>query len=308
MDGRVKTLHPKIHGGLLGRRGIDDAVMAQHGIQPIDLLVVNLYPFAQTVARPELLATTRRSRTSTSADRRCCGPRRRITNRWPLRSTRLTTRRCSPSWQRTAAPRPPRRAPASRPRCLRIRRATTPWCAVYLARRQDPAAERFPGDAAAGIRQGAGSALRREPAPAGGALPGAAGARAERRDARGCCRARISRSTTSPMRTRRIECVRQFAEPACVIVKHANPCGAAEAGLGARGLRPCAPHRPDLGVRRHHRAQPGAGRRARRHHPGAAVRRGARGARRRAGGAEAAREQAQCPRARSWRARRRGHQ
>ncbi|MDE2263536.1 MAG: bifunctional phosphoribosylaminoimidazolecarboxamide formyltransferase/IMP cyclohydrolase, partial [Gammaproteobacteria bacterium] len=43
MDGRVKTLHPKIHGGLLGRRGIDDAVMALHGIQPIDLLVVNLY-------------------------------------------------------------------------------------------------------------------------------------------------------------------------------------------------------------------------------------------------------------------------
>src|SRR5262249_30374387 len=40
MDGRVKTLHPKIHGGLLGRRGTDDAVMAQHGIAPIDLLVV----------------------------------------------------------------------------------------------------------------------------------------------------------------------------------------------------------------------------------------------------------------------------
>ncbi|MCP5466146.1 MAG: bifunctional phosphoribosylaminoimidazolecarboxamide formyltransferase/IMP cyclohydrolase [Steroidobacteraceae bacterium] len=52
MDGRVKTLHPKIHGGLLGRRGIDEAVMAQHGIARIDLLVVNLYPFAQTVAKP----------------------------------------------------------------------------------------------------------------------------------------------------------------------------------------------------------------------------------------------------------------
>jgi len=52
MDGRVKTLHPKIHGGLLGRRGVDDAVMALHQIAPIDLLVVNLYPFAETVARP----------------------------------------------------------------------------------------------------------------------------------------------------------------------------------------------------------------------------------------------------------------
>lgn len=53
MDGRVKTLHPKIHGGLLGRRGIDDAVMAENGIAPIDLVVVNLYPFEQTVARPD---------------------------------------------------------------------------------------------------------------------------------------------------------------------------------------------------------------------------------------------------------------
>ena len=53
MDGRVKTLHPKIHGGILGRRGLDEAVMAENGIQPIDLVVVNLYPFEQTVAHPD---------------------------------------------------------------------------------------------------------------------------------------------------------------------------------------------------------------------------------------------------------------
>lgn len=53
MDGRVKTLHPVIHGGLLGRRGIDEAVMAEQAIAPIDLLVVNLYPFEQTVARTD---------------------------------------------------------------------------------------------------------------------------------------------------------------------------------------------------------------------------------------------------------------
>jgi phosphoribosylaminoimidazolecarboxamide formyltransferase/IMP cyclohydrolase len=52
MDGRVKTLHPMIHGGILGRSGTDDAVMAEHGIEPIDLLAVNLYPFSETVARP----------------------------------------------------------------------------------------------------------------------------------------------------------------------------------------------------------------------------------------------------------------
>jgi len=53
MDGRVKTLHPKIHGGLLGRRGRDEAVMREHAIDPIDLLAVNLYPFAATVSRPD---------------------------------------------------------------------------------------------------------------------------------------------------------------------------------------------------------------------------------------------------------------
>ena len=51
MDGRVKTLHPKIHGGILGRRGIDDGVMKDNDITPIDLVVVNLYPFEATVAK-----------------------------------------------------------------------------------------------------------------------------------------------------------------------------------------------------------------------------------------------------------------
>lgn len=53
MDGRVKTLHPKVHGGILGRRGQDDGIMSEHGIEPIDMVVVNLYPFAATIARPD---------------------------------------------------------------------------------------------------------------------------------------------------------------------------------------------------------------------------------------------------------------
>ncbi|WP_140909273.1 bifunctional phosphoribosylaminoimidazolecarboxamide formyltransferase/IMP cyclohydrolase [Cognatiluteimonas lumbrici] len=52
MDGRVKTLHPVVHGGLLGRAGLDEAVMAEHGIPPIDLLVLNLYPFEKVSADP----------------------------------------------------------------------------------------------------------------------------------------------------------------------------------------------------------------------------------------------------------------
>ena len=53
MDGRVKTLHPKVHGGILGRRGIDNAVMSEHAIETIDMVVVNLYPFEATVAKPD---------------------------------------------------------------------------------------------------------------------------------------------------------------------------------------------------------------------------------------------------------------
>ena len=53
MDGRVKTLHPRIHGGLLARRDTDSEAMREHGIAGIDLLVVNLYPFEHTVARPD---------------------------------------------------------------------------------------------------------------------------------------------------------------------------------------------------------------------------------------------------------------
>jgi len=53
MDGRLKTLHPKIHGGLLGRRGVDETVMAQNDIAPIDLLIVNLYPFEAAITRPD---------------------------------------------------------------------------------------------------------------------------------------------------------------------------------------------------------------------------------------------------------------
>ena len=57
MEGRVKTLHPKVHGGILARRDLPDHVraMEEHGIPPIDMVVVNLYPFARTVAKPGVL-------------------------------------------------------------------------------------------------------------------------------------------------------------------------------------------------------------------------------------------------------------
>ena len=54
MEGRVKTLHPKVHGGILARRGIDDKVMEENSLLPIDLVVVNLYPFIETVSMKEV--------------------------------------------------------------------------------------------------------------------------------------------------------------------------------------------------------------------------------------------------------------
>ena len=83
LDGRVKTLHPKIHGGILGRRDLDEHVakMEEHGIGNIDLVCVNLYPFAATIAKPNCTLETR-LKTSTSAARP-----------WSLCREKLETRR-----------------------------------------------------------------------------------------------------------------------------------------------------------------------------------------------------------------------
>ena len=82
MDGCVKTLHRKVHGGILGRRGQDDAIMEEHQIRPIDMVkFVNLYPFAQTVAR-EGCSLEDAVGTSISAARPWCAP--------PLRTIKMS--------------------------------------------------------------------------------------------------------------------------------------------------------------------------------------------------------------------------
>ena len=106
LDGRVKTLHPAIHGGLLARRDHpeDMETLKAHGIQPFDLVVVNLYPFRETAAR-DGVSMARSSSRSTSAGRRCCGRRRRTTSTWRRWWTRRTTgrwsRRCGRGRSRT---------------------------------------------------------------------------------------------------------------------------------------------------------------------------------------------------------------
>jgi len=228
MDGRVKTLHPKIHGGLLGRRGIDDAVMALHGIQPIDLLVVNLYPFAQTVSRPNC----RYAEAIENID--IGGPamlRAAAKNHEsvavavdPADYSALLAELSTHDGCTTAATRSRLAAKVFAHTAL-----YDTMVAGYLAARQEGAAERFPAtlplvfDRVQELRYGENphqrAALYREPIAR---EPSVATARVlQGKD--------LSFNNIADADTA-IECVRQFEEPACVIVKHANPCGVAVAG------------------------------------------------------------------------------
>ena len=99
LDGRVKTLHPRVHGGLLARRDVPEhmAALKEHGIGTIDLLVINLYPFAKATAQPGLHAggrdrehRHRRPRDAARRGQELAGRRRRD-------RPDATTRRCSPS-------------------------------------------------------------------------------------------------------------------------------------------------------------------------------------------------------------------
>ena len=227
MDGRVKTLHPKIHGGLLGRRGRDDAVMALHGIQPIDLLVVNLYPFAETVSRancsyaeaienidiggPAMLRAAAKNHESVAVAID------------PADYPALLAELAAHDGCTTAA----MRAHLATKAFAHTARYDT-MVASYLATRLGETAEQFPAtlslvfDKAQDLRYGENphqqAALYRQPMAHG---PGVATARLlQGKD--------LSFNNIADADTA-IECVRQFEEPACVIVKHANPCGVAVA-------------------------------------------------------------------------------
>ena len=232
MDGRVKTLHPKIHGGLLGRRGRDDAVMAQHGIVPIDLLVVNLYPFAATVAR---------------ADVRYADAIEQIDIGGPamLRAAAKNHESVLVVVDPADYPRLLEELeahgggsePATRARFAAKAFAHTAqydaMVAGYLARQQPPDAQPlFPATLplvftrTQTLRYGENphqpAAFYRDPAAEGASV-----ATARLLQGKELSFNNIVDADTA------IECVRQFEGCACVIVKHANPCGVA---LGASPL------------------------------------------------------------------------
>ncbi len=229
MDGRVKTLHPVIHGGLLGRRGQDEAVMESHGIEPIDLLVVNLYPFERTIARddatiedaienidiggPAMIRAASKNHDGVAV---IVSPDDYDAVLDNLRNGDLTLER--------------RRRLAARAYAHTASYDTA--ITKYLSRSVDDDAlgERFlySGNLSERLRYGEnphqGAAFYIDQQAPVGSL-----ATAKQLQGKALSYNNIADSDAA------LDCVKQFREPACVIVKHANPCGVAVADdiLGA---------------------------------------------------------------------------
>jgi phosphoribosylaminoimidazolecarboxamide formyltransferase / IMP cyclohydrolase len=221
MDGRVKTLHPKVHGGLLGRRGTDEGVMDEHGIEPIDMLVVNLYPFEQTIARddatiddaienidiggPAMIRAASKNHDGVAvivdpADYDA------VLEKLQNETLSLEERRrlAAKAYAHTAA----------------YDTAITKYLSGSLA--DDPLGERFlhAGCLVEKMRYGENphqdaAFYIDQQAPAGSL------AMAKQLQGKALSYNNIADSDAA------LECVRQFEAPACVIVKHANPCGVA---------------------------------------------------------------------------------
>ena len=222
MDGRVKTLHPRIHGGLLGRRGIDDGVMREHGIEPIDLLVVNLYPFEATVGRPGTSYADGVENIDVG------GP--------------AMLRAAAKNHAAVAVLVDPEDYPAvlavldrGTDFALRRRLAATAYAhtarydssiAGWLRRAAEPGAEGYPAslelrytkklDLRYGENPHQSAAFYADPAASGASIANAAQLQGKE----------LSYNNIADADTA-LECVRQFESAACVIVKHANPCGVA---------------------------------------------------------------------------------
>jgi phosphoribosylaminoimidazolecarboxamide formyltransferase/IMP cyclohydrolase len=227
MDGRVKTLHPRVHGGLLGRRGVDDDVMAKHDIPPIDLLVVNLYPFAQTVAKPDCTyadaienidiggpamvraASKNHESVTVLVDPADYGKiREELEANGGATSIDTRSQLAAKAFAHTAL--------------------YDTMVSAWLLRREGNGQEEFPAtlplvyDKIQDLRYGENphqrAAFYREPGVTGSVV-----ATATMLQGKELSFNNIADTDTA------VECVRVFNEPACVIVKHANPCGVATA-------------------------------------------------------------------------------
>ena len=221
MGGRVKTLHPVVHGGLLGRRGVDEAVMRQHGIEPIDLLVVNLYPFEETISNtdssladaienidiggPAMIRAASKNHESVVVVVDPADYDRVIAS---LKSDKVSLedrrRLAAKAYAHTAS------YDTAISAYLRTQLGDNPMGdqILYSGRRVEQ------------LRYGENphqeAAFYRDQRPRAGSL-------AEAKQLQGKALSYNNIADTDAA----LDCVRQFAEPGCVIVKHANPCGVA---------------------------------------------------------------------------------
>ena len=227
MAGRVKTLHPKIHGGLLGRRGLDDEVMRTHGIDAIDLVAVNLYPFAATIAKPGCTFEDAVENIDVG------GP---AMVRAAAKNHDRVAIVVDPLDYGTVLAEMDRNGLAVGPEA-RLRLATKAFAhtaqydaavAAYLERAARPSSGEFPELLALQFRKRMDLRYGENPhqqaafyvaSDAQGASVGAA----SQLQGKELSFNNIADADTA------FECVRQFEQPACVIVKHANPCGVAVA-------------------------------------------------------------------------------
>ncbi len=220
MDGRVKTLHPKIHGGILGRRGQDEAVMEDHGIEPIDAVIVNLYPFAETVARPDCTLELAIENIDIG------GPAMVRSSAKNHRDVLVVVDPADyPAVMESLGEGGPSAA-QRRAFAVKAFRHTARYDAMVAAYLGDDA--EFPEsltltfDRAQEMRYGENphqsAAFYRESGDLSGTISGL-------RQLQGKALSFNNVADTDAA----LECVKVFEAPACVIVKHANPCGVAEA-------------------------------------------------------------------------------
>jgi len=223
MDGRVKTLHPVIHGGLLGRRGIDDDVMKKHGIEPIDLLVVNLYPFEQTIARsdasvdeaienidiggPAMIRAASKNHESVAV---VVDP-----DDYPMMLEAIKDLVVSPQLRR-------RLAAKAFAHTASYDTAITKYLSAVAGDSATGEHFLYAGKLVERLRYGENPHQQAAFYADQGATQGTL-ARATQLQGKSLSYNNIADSDAA------LECVRQFQAPACVIVKHANPCGVAVA-------------------------------------------------------------------------------
>ena len=231
MGGRVKTLHPRIHGGLLKRRDIDGEVMAEHGIPEIDLVVVNLYPFQETLAKGASYAE--------SVEQIDIGGPAMV--RASAKNHAWVSIVTSPADYDNIVPNPSRRHRLCHPpapccqgiRSYRtVRRCDRPVDGARNSRKRSfPASMTLNLSGGEVLRYGENShqqaVFYRD-----GSL-GSHVASAKQLQGKALSFNNIADTDAA------LECVREFETPACVIVKHANPCGVSVGANLPRSLRPC---------------------------------------------------------------------